>query len=53
MRGYAVLRALKKEAFRRDDKMYMVDDAGAWIAFSNIVATLIIGDGYTSSYNFC
>jgi len=45
-RGYAVLKALRKEAFKRDGKMYVVDDVGAWIAFSNAVATLVLGDGY-------
>jgi len=45
-RGYAVLKALREEAFRRDGKTYVVDDVGAWIAFSNAVATLVLGDGY-------
>jgi len=45
-RGYSVLKALREEAFRRDGKMYVVKDVGAWIAFSNAVATLVLGDGY-------
>jgi len=46
MQGYAVLKALREDAFRREGKMYVVNDVGAWIAFSNIVDMLIIGDGY-------
>jgi len=45
-RGYAVLKALREEAFKRDGKAYVIDDVGAWIAFSNAVATLVLGDGY-------
>jgi len=45
-RGYAVLKALREEAFKRDGKMYLVNDVGAWIAFSNAVAALVLGDGY-------
>jgi len=45
-RGYAVLRALREEAFKRDGKVYVVNDVSAWIAFSNSVATLVLGDGY-------
>jgi len=45
-RGYAVLKALRKEALKREGKMYVVNDVGAWIAFSNAVATLVLGDGY-------
>jgi len=41
-----VLKALREKAFKRDGKMYVVDDVGAWIAFSNAVATLVSGDGY-------
>jgi len=50
MRGYAVLKALREEAFKRGGKMYVVDDVGAWIAFSNAVATLVLGDGYVLPY---
>jgi len=46
VKGYAVLKALKEETFKRDGKMYVVSDVGAWIAFSNVVATLVLGDGY-------
>jgi len=44
-RGYAVLKALREEAFKREYKMQVVDDVGAWIAYSAAVATLILGDG--------
>jgi len=46
MQGYAVLKALREEAFRKEGRMYVVNDVGAWIAFSNIVDMLVIGDGY-------
>jgi len=46
MRGYSVLRSLREEAFKREGKMYVVSNVGAWIAFSNAVATLVLGDGY-------
>jgi len=44
--GYAVLNALREEAFKRYGKVYVVDDVGAWIAFSATVALLVLGDGY-------
>jgi len=44
--GYAVLKALREEAFKREGRTYVVDDVGAWIAFSATVATLVLGDGY-------
>jgi len=46
IQGYALLEALRKEAFKREGKVYVVDDVSAWIAFSNVVNTLVIGDGY-------
>jgi len=46
MQGYAVLKALRGEAFRKEGRMYVVNDVGAWIAFSNVVDMLVIGDGY-------
>jgi len=46
MQVYAVLKALREEAFKHDGRMYVVNDVGAWIAFSNIVDMLVIGDGY-------
>jgi len=46
MRGYTLLKALREEAFRKEGKMYVVNDVGAWIAFSNVVDMLVIGDGY-------
>jgi len=51
-RGYLVLKALKEEAFKRDGKMYVVNDVGAWIAFSNAVAALVLGDGYAMPAEF-
>jgi len=45
-RGYSLMRALREEAFRWDGRNYVVDDPGAWIAYSSIVTTLITGDGY-------
>jgi len=45
MRGYAVLKALRETAFKREYKMCVVNDVGAWIAYSAAVATLILGDG--------
>jgi len=36
----------REEAFKREGKMYVVSNMGAWIAFSNAVATLVLGDGY-------
>jgi len=45
MRGYAVLKALREAAFKRKDGVYVVDDVGAWIALSNAVGTLVLGDG--------
>ena len=45
VRGYAVLKALREAAFKRNGRVYVVDDAGAWIAFSNAVGTLVLGDG--------
>jgi len=50
MRGYKILKTLKELAFRKRGKMYVVDDVKAWIAFSAIMATLLIGDGSISSY---
>ena len=47
-----MLRTLREEAFRRDGKMYVVNDVGAWIAFSNVVATLVLGDGYAMPAEF-
>jgi len=49
--GYAVLKTLREEAFKREGKAYVVDDAYAWIAFSNITDMLIIGDGSILFYN--
>jgi len=49
-KGYAVLRALREEAFKHDGRMYVVKDVGAWIAFSNAVDVLVVGDGYVLPY---
>ena len=48
VRGYAVLNALREETFRRESLTYVVDDVGAWIAYSNAVTTLVLGDGYVT-----
>jgi len=49
-RGYAVLNALREEAFKREGLTYVVDNVGAWIAFSATVATLVLGDGYITPF---
>jgi len=48
--GYAVLIVLRERAFKRNGRVYVVDHVGAWIAFSNAVATLILGDGIVLPY---
>jgi len=48
--GYVVLNVLREEAFKRNGRVYVVDHIGAWIAFSNAVATLILGDGIVLPY---
>ena len=45
-RGYAILRTLREEAFKIEGNTYVVDYVGAWIAVSNIIDVLVIGDGY-------
>jgi len=45
MRGYTLLKALREEAFRKEGKMYVVYDVGAWIAFSNVVDSAGRGRG--------
>jgi len=45
MQGYAVLKALREEAFRKEGRMYVVNDVGAWIAFSNVVDSAGRGRG--------
>jgi len=52
MRGYAILNALRGYAFKREGRTYVVDDVGAWIAFSATVATLLLGDGTASTFEF-
>jgi len=44
-RGYEILRVVREEAFKREGSVYVVDDVGSWIAFSNMVNTLVVGDG--------
>jgi len=46
--GYTLLNALRGEAVKRENSTYVVNDVNAWIAFSNIVDLLIIGDGYVN-----
>jgi len=53
LRGYAILRALKEAAFEKEKKLnsaYVINDVGAWIAFSTTVNTLAIGDGRIAPY---
>jgi len=50
-RGYALLKALREEAFGREGKFYVVNDVGAWVAYSNMLGTVIIGDGSISPYD--
>ena len=40
-----ILKSLKDEAFRREKNVYVVNDVGAWIAYSNVITTAILGDG--------
>jgi len=47
-RGYAVLNALREEAFKREGLTYVVDDVGAWLAFSATTTMLVLGDGYVT-----
>jgi len=49
-RGYAILKASRLSDFKLESGKYVVDDIGAWIAFSNAVATLILGDGTIAPY---
>ena len=48
MWSYAILRALREGAFRRNKREYTVDNIAPWIAFSNALNTLILGDGYVT-----
>ena len=50
MRGYSALKALREDAFKLDGRMYVVSNVGAWIAFSNAVDMLVVGDGYVLPY---
>jgi len=50
MRGYAILKALRLSAIKLESNKYVVDDVGAWIAFSNALTTLILGDGTVAPY---
>jgi len=49
-RGYAVLNALREEAFKREGLTYVVDNVGAWLAFSATVTILVLGDGYITQF---
>jgi len=51
-RGYAVLNALREEALKREGLTYVVDDVGAWIAYSAAATTLLLGDGYITPFIF-
>jgi len=48
--GYTILKVLKENAFRREGNRYVIDNVGAWIALSNAVATLVIGDGFVMPF---
>jgi len=51
--GYILLKALRESAFKREGRVYVVDDVGAWVALSSAVVTLVLGDGYiTGSAGF-
>jgi len=50
--GYAVLKALREVAFGREGNTHVVNDVGAWIAFSAATATLILGDGIIMPFTF-
>jgi len=50
-RGYGLLEALRKEAFRKEGRFYFVNDIGAWIGYSNTLDMLIIGDGSVFPYD--
>jgi len=50
--GYAVLKALRETAFGREGNTHVVNDVGAWIAFSAATATLILGDGIIKPFMF-
>jgi len=48
--GYSVIGVLHDMAIRRYKIESVVDDVNAWIALSEVLATLIIGDGTVSPY---
>jgi len=53
LHGYAILKALRETAFEKEKELkgaYVVNDVGAWIAFSATVNTLAIGDGKITPY---
>jgi len=50
--GYTVLKALRGDAFKREGLIHVVDDVGAWIAFSVAVTTLVLGDGHIKPVEF-
>jgi len=47
---YALMKALRSEAFGREGDRYVVNDVGAWIAWSSLLNTMIMGDGHVSLY---
>jgi len=46
--GYTLLKTLREEAFKYEGRALVVNDVGAWIAFSVATSTLALGDGYIS-----
>jgi len=43
---YALVKALRMEAFGSEGGRYVVSDVGAWIAWSSVLNTMILGDGH-------
>jgi len=48
--GYKIIKTLREGAIKREGNVYVVDDVGMWIAFSNMINTLIFSDGYVMPY---
>jgi len=47
---YALIKALRFEAFGLERGRYVVNDVGAWIALSAMLNTMILGDGHVLPY---
>jgi len=48
--GYRLLQALREEAVKKEGNVYVVDEVGSWIAFSAVLTTLILGDGFVTPF---